>query len=185
MTLLEPLQAPRTLPHSEESERAVLAGVMLEPHYLAQVAGRLVEDDFYFERHQRIYRAMVDLQQEGSPVDLRTLQARLEQQGQLERVGGLAYLAGLDVDLPDLARIDSYVEIVKERSLRRRLIQACSDVTRSALDGGLEASEALGKAEQAILGLGEEAVARGFVSRGRVLDKTMEDIEERPGTALI
>jgi replicative DNA helicase len=185
MTLLEPLQAPKTLPHSEESERAVLAGVMLQPQYLAQVAGRLVEDDFYFERHQRIYRAMVDLQQEGMPVDLRTLQARLEQQGHLDRVGGLAYLAGLDVDLPDLARIDAYVEIVKERSLRRRLIQACTEVTRSCLDGGLDAQEALGRAEQAILGLGEEAITRGFAPLGRVLDRTMEDIEEHSGATLI
>ena len=185
MAVLDALQAPRTLPHSDESERAVLAGILLEPQVLATVAARLVEGDFYFERHQRIYRAMLDLQAAGTDVDLRTLQARLEQQAQIEAVGGLAYLAGLDVDLPDLGRIDSYVEIVKERSLRRRLIQACSDVTRSALDGGLEANEALGKAEQAILGLGEEAVARGFVSLGRVLDRTMEDLEERPGSTLI
>ena len=185
MAVLDALQAPRTLPHSEESERAVLAGILLEPQVLATVAARLVEGDFYFERHQRIYRAMLDLQAAGTDVDLRTLQARLEQQAQIDAVGGLAYLAGLDVDLPDLGRIDSYVEIVKERSLRRRLIQACSDVTRSALDGGLEANEALGKAEQAILGLGEEAVARGFVSLGRVLDRTMEDLEERPGSTLI
>lgn len=185
MAVLDALQAPRTLPHSDESERAVLAGILLEPQVLATVAARLVEGDFYFERHQRIYRAMLDLQAAGTDVDLRTLQARLEQQAQIDAVGGLAYLAGLDVDLPDLGRIDSYVEIVKERSLRRRLIQACSDVTRSALDGGLEANEALGKAEQAILGLGEEAVARGFVSLGRVLDRTMEDLEERPGSTLI
>jgi replicative DNA helicase len=185
MAVLESLQTPRTLPHSDESERAVLAGILLEPQVLATVASRLVESDFYFERHQRIYRAMIDLQTAGTEVDLRTLQARLEQQAQFDAVGGLAYLAGLDVDLPDLGRIDAYVEIVKERSLRRRLIQACSDVTRSALDGGLEANEALGKAEQAILGLGEEAVARGFVALGRVLDRTMEDLEERPGSALI
>jgi len=185
MAVLDALQAPRTLPQSEESERAVLAGILLEPEVLPTVSARLVETDFYFERHQRIYRAMLDLQATTTTVDLRTLQARLEQQGHLDAVGGLAYLAGLDVDLPDLGRIDSYVEIVKERSLRRRLIQACTDVTRSALDGGLEAAEALGRAEQAILSLGDEAVVRGFVALGRVLDKTMEDIEERPGSTLI
>jgi replicative DNA helicase len=185
MAVLDALQAPSTLPQSEESERAVLAGILLEPEVLPTVSARLVETDFYFERHQRIYRAMLDLQAATTTVDLRTLQARLEQQGHLDAVGGLAYLAGLDVDLPDLGRIDSYVEIVKERSLRRRLIQACTDVTRSALDGGLEAGEALGRAEQAILSLGDEAVVRGFVALGRVLDKTMEDIEERPGSTLI
>jgi replicative DNA helicase len=185
MTLLEALQPPRTLPHSEESERAVLAGILLEPQVLPQVAGRLVEGDFFFERHQRIYRAMVDLQAATTEVDLRTLQARLQQQGLLDAVGGLAYLAGLDVDLPDLGRIDSYVEIVKERSLRRRLIAACTEVTRSCLDGGLQANEALGRAEQAILSLGEESIARGFQPLGRVLEKTLEDIEERPGSTLI
>ena len=185
MTILEALQPPRTLPHSEESERAVLAGILLEPRALPQVAGRLVDGDFYFERHQRIYRAMLDLQQAGTTVDLRTLQGRLEQQAALDAVGGLAYLAGLDVDLPDIGRIDSYVEIVKERSLRRRLLQACTQVTRACLDGGLEANEALGQAEQAILGLGEEAVARGFQPLGRVLESTLEDLEERPGTTLI
>jgi replicative DNA helicase len=185
MTVLEALQPPRTLPHSEESERAVLAGILLEPQVLPQVAGRLVEGDFFFERHQRIYRAMLDLQVATTEVDLRTLQARLQQQGLLDAVGGLAYLAGLDVDLPDLGRIDSYVEIVKERSLRRRLIAACTEVTRSCLDGGLQANEALGRAEQAILSLGEESIARGFQPLGRVLEKTLEDIEERPGSTLI
>ena len=159
MAVLESLQTPRTLPHSEESERAVLAGILLEPQVLPTVAARLVEGDFYFERHQRIYRAMIDLQTAGTEVDLRTLQARLEQQGQLDAVGGLAYLAGLDVDLPDLGRIDSYVEIVKERSLRRRLIQACSDVTRSASTAVSRPTRRWASAEQAILGLGEEAVA--------------------------
>ena len=185
MAILEALQTPKSLPHSEESERAVLAGILLDPEVLAQVAGRLVETDFYFERHQRIYRAMLDLQVAATDVDLRTLQARLEQQAQLDSVGGLAYLAGLDVDLPDLGRIDAYVEIVKERSLRRRLIQACTDVTRACLDGGLPAAEALGRAEQAVLGLGEEAIAKGFQPLGRVLESTLEAIEERPGTTLI
>ncbi len=97
MAVLDALQAPRTLPHSEESERAVLAGILLEPQVLATVAARLVEGDFYFERHQRIYRAMLDLQAAGTDVDLRTLEVRLEQQAQIDAVGGLAYLAGLDV----------------------------------------------------------------------------------------
>ena len=160
--MIQTLQPPKTLPHSEESERAVLAGVLLEPRALPTISGRLVAEDFYFERHQKIYEGMLHLLQEQVDIDMRTLQARLQQQGQLERVGGLAYLAGLDLDLPDLGRIESYVEIVKERSLRRRLIDACSEVTRNCLDGGLEAQEALANAERSILTLGEESVHKGF-----------------------
>ena len=128
---------------------------------------------------------MIELGDERVEVDLRTLQAKLEQRGALERVGGLAYLASLDLDLPDLGRIDAYVEIVKERSVRRRLIEASGTIIRDCLDGGLEAREALGKAEASILGLGEEAVQRGFVSLGEVFHNTLEDLEERPGSTLI
>jgi replicative DNA helicase len=183
--VLDVLQAPRSLPHSEESERAVLAAVLLDPRTLASVSGRLRAEDFYFEKHQTLFEAMVALADERVEVDLRTLQAKLEQRGVLERIGGLAYLASLDLDLPDLGRIDAYVEIVKERSVRRRLIEASGTIIRDCLDGGLEASEALGKAEASILGLGEEAVQRGFVSLGEVFDETLEELEERPGSTLI
>ena len=177
-------QQQKALPHSEESERAVLGGVMLDPSVLPTISGRLRAEDFYSERHQLLYQAMLDLQEEQVEIDLRTLQARLEQRGQLEMVGGLAYLTGLDLDLPDLGRIETYVEIVKERSVRRRLIQMSGEIIRNCLDGGLVAAEALGRAEQAILGLGEEAIQRGFAQLSHVLHTTLEELEERPGSML-
>jgi replicative DNA helicase len=178
--MIETLQQPKALPHSDESERAVLAGALLDPALLPVVVGRLAPEDFYSERHRTIYRSMVDLQAAEVEVDLRTLQASLEQQDKLESIGGVAYLAGLDLDLPDLGRLDTYVEIVKERSVRRRLIEACGEITRHCLDGGLEAQEALGRAEQAILGLGEEAVQKGFVKLGQIFHETLAELEDRP-----
>ena len=183
--MLETIQQQKTLPHSEESERAVLAGVLLDPRQLPVISGRLISDDFYFERHRKVYQAMIDLQAADSEIDIRTVQARLEQQDQLESIGGLAYLAGLDLDLPDLGRLESYVEIVKERAVRRRLIDACGEITRNCLDGGLEAAEALGRAEQSILELGELAIRRGFVPLSDVFETTMEDLEERPSKGFV
>src|SRR5688572_23111419 len=184
--MIDTLQEPqRALPHSEEAERAVLAAVLLDPPVLAAMAGRLVPEDFYGERHQLVYRAMLDLQVQGTEIDLRTLQARLEQQDQLQQVGGIGYLSGLDLDLPDLGRAETYVEIVKERSLRRRLIRACGEITRDCLDGGLEAQQALGRAEEAILTLGEEAIPRGFEAIGTIAASTLADLEERTPSAMI
>lgn len=183
--MLDVLPQQKALPHSDESERAVLAAVILDPRLLSTLAGRLRPEDFYLERHQHLYQAMLDLAQEGVGVDLRTLQARLEQQGNFDGAGGIAYLASLDLDLPDLGRVDAYVEIVKERSIRRRLIQTSADIMRNCLDGGLDAQAALDRAEQAILGLGEEAIQRGFVQLAQVFHSTLEDLEERPGTTLI
>ena len=179
--MLPAIAEQATLPHSEEAERAVLAAVLLDSRgHLPQTSGRLRTEDFYSERHQKVFQGMLDLQEAGVEVDLRTLQARLEQQKELDLVGGVAYLAGLDVDLPDLGRVDAYVEIIKERSLRRRLIDACSVTYRNCLDGGLEAREALDRAEQAVLELGEEAIPRGFVSIQDVFRTTLVDLEERP-----
>ncbi len=180
-----PQSQPRSLPHSEESERAVLAACMLDPRLVPVVSGRLSEEDFYDRRHQVLYVSMLELQEDATPIDLRTLQAKLEQKDQLELVGGIAYLASLDLDLPDLGRVDSYVEIVKERSVRRRLIDASHTIVRDCLDGGLEAAEALGRAEQKILGLGEEAIRRGFTSLPEIFHDTLEELEERPGSTLI
>ncbi len=183
--MLELLQTPKTLPQSEESERAVLAAALLDPRLLPTVAGRLRPEDFYSDRHRRIYAAMLELQDEQVAIDLRTLQAKLEARAELEGAGGLSYLAGLDVDLPDLGRFEHYVEIVKERSVRRRLIDVCRDITRDCLDGGVDAQRALDRAEQAVMALGEEAIQRGFVPLSKIVEETLEMLEEHPGTALI
>jgi replicative DNA helicase len=183
--MLDLLTPARAMPFSEESERAVLAAVLLDPALLASVSGRLRADDFYSDRHRTIYAAMLELQEESTAIDLRTLQAALEHRGALDSVGGFGYLAGLDVDLPDLGRFETYVEIVKERSVRRRLIDVCREVTRDCLDGGVDAPSALARAEQAVMALGEEAVRRGFVPLSKVLEETLEMLEERPGKGLL
>jgi replicative DNA helicase len=182
--MIDTLPQQKALPYSEESERAVLGGVLLDPAVLATITGRLRPEDFYVERHQLLFQTMIDLQEEQVEIDLRTLQAKLEQRAQLDSVGGLSYLASLDLDLPDIGRIDQYSEIVKERSVRRRLIQASTQIIRDCLDGGLTAQEALGRAEQAVLGLGEEAVQRGFAQLGHIFHTTLEELEERSGSLL-
>ncbi|HYU35416.1 MAG TPA: replicative DNA helicase [Thermoanaerobaculia bacterium] len=182
--MIDTLPQQKALPYSEESERAVLGGILLDPAVLPTITGRLRSEDFYVERHQVLFQAMIDLQEEQVGIDLRTLQAKLEQRAQLETVGGLSYLATLDLDLPDIGRVDQYAEIIKERSVRRRLIQASSQIIRDCLDGGLTAQEALGRAEQAVLGLGEEAVQRGFTHLSQVFHNTLEELEERSGSLL-
>jgi replicative DNA helicase len=182
--MIDVLPQQKSLPYSEESERAVLGGILLDPSVLPTVAGRLKAEDFYVERHQLLYQVMLELQEQQTEIDLRTVQARLEQQGKFDSAGGISYLATLDLDLPDIGRIDAYSEIVKERSVRRRLIQASTQIIRDCLDGGLPAQEALGRAEQTILGLGEEAISRGFAAIGEVFHTTLEELEERPGSML-
>lgn len=131
------------LPRSEECERAVLGAILLEPESLAMISARLHADDFYIGRHRTTFAAMVSLAQAGDPIDVRTLQAKLEQQGQCDEVGGLAFLAGLDSDLPDISHIASYAAIVKKCAVRRQLIVHSEQTVRECQDGGVDAQEAI------------------------------------------
>ena len=89
--MLAPVETTHSLPHSEESERAVLAAILLDAErHLAATSSRLKPEDYYFERHRLLYEAMLALQEAESPIDLRTLQARLEQRGEFESAGGVA-----------------------------------------------------------------------------------------------
>ncbi|MEM1206392.1 MAG: replicative DNA helicase [Acidobacteriota bacterium] len=175
----------RVLPHSEESERAVLAAILLAPKLLPTVTGRLKPEDFYLERHQLIYQCMLDLQDAGDEIDLRTLQGRLELKNAFEKIGGMAYLAGLDLDLPDLGRTETYVELVKERSIRRGLIETCQRIAYECLEGGIEAGDALAEAEKLVMGLGQDAQKRGFSELGPVMEETLLTLEERSGGGMI
>jgi replicative DNA helicase len=141
--MFDMLPQQKALPHSEESERAVLGAILLDYRLLEDVAARLRTDELYSERHKLIYEAMKAVE---AP-DLRILQAELERRDQFERVGGLAYLSGLDMDLPDIGRLDQYVDIIKERAARRQGIQIAGEIMRGCFDGSqVFVSDTLGKA---------------------------------------
>lgn len=181
--MLDVLPRQRALPHSEESERAVLAALLLDYRLLPDVVSRLRPEDFYLERHQHLYQAMLDVTAAGSPVDLLTLQARMEQQATFDGAGGIAYLAGLDVDLPDVGRLDVYVAVVRERSTRRRVIQVAAETMRDCLDGGLEATPALDKALGALDALRDTSASGGYRSPFETHQATLQQLEEaEPGT---
>ncbi len=125
-------------PHSPECERACLAAVLLRPELFDDVATALGPDPavaFYVERHAILWKVYSELVQTGIEIDLRTLQARLEDRGDFEKVGGMAYLAGLDLDLPDLAQVGQYAATVCDRAKRRQLLSLARRMERQALGG--------------------------------------------------
>lgn len=125
---------PQSLPHSEEAERAVLGAVLLKPEVLADLG--LEPEHFYPEKHQVIFEAMQHLSKSeyGGTVDTLTVNSYLEAEGKLDIVGGLAYLAQLDLDLPDVDRVGVYAEIVLDRHRKRQAIMLGSELIRAALD---------------------------------------------------
>jgi replicative DNA helicase len=172
------------LPHSEEAERAVLGALLLEPLRIAQVRTHLEPRDWFLERHRVLYQAFLEVAGAGSTPDLLTLQAHLQQARMLDKVGGPAYLATLDLDLPDMGRLDEYVAIVKERSVRRDLIADVRQTLVAAASTARPVHELLADLRGTADGLLGRAARTRWESAGAVLDRLLAKIEEQRSEAL-
>lgn len=176
--MLDALPSFRAMPHSEESERAVLGCLLLDPLCLKQIDGALRPEDFYLEKHQILFRAMADLEALGTIPDLRTVQVLLEKRGKFEQAGGLSYMATLDLDLPDMGRLEAYVAIVKEYAIRRAVVEQCGEMMRGALSGE-EIGTVIGRAHTAVLGLHQQAAPSSYQSLGDLAEITVDNLERR------
>ena len=112
----------RALPANIDAERFVLGAILLDDSNYIGVAGVLDMEDFSLEKHRRIWMRMPDLATRGERIDRVTLANELIKYGQLESVDGLSYLIELDNGLPQIFALESYVRIVKDKSILRRII---------------------------------------------------------------
>src|SRR5688500_14267223 len=151
----------RVPPHSVEAEQAVLGGLMLDATSWDTVADTITEDDFYRADHKLIFKAAATVVERGEPIDVVTLSEHLERIGQLEQVGGIAYLGTLARDTPGSANIRAYAQIVRERFLLRRLIEVGNSIAGGAFNTeGRDARDLVDDAERRVFEIAE-AGARG------------------------
>ncbi|MEM7541457.1 MAG: replicative DNA helicase [Pseudomonadota bacterium] len=149
----ESLKVP---PHSIEAEQSVLGGLMLENDSLLSVTERISADDFYRRDHGHIFSAIEALAGDSKPYDVITLAETLESKGELDNVGGVAYLGELVEGTPSAANIGAYADIVRDRSVLRKLISAGSKITESGFQtGGRTPSELLDEAESLVFEIAE------------------------------
>jgi len=151
----------RVPPHSIEAEQSVLGGLMLVGEAWDQVADRLVEEDFYRREHRLIFRAIGQLAGAGHPCDAVTLGEWFERHGETANVGGVAYLAELANNTPSAANIAAYADIVRDKSVLRKLIEAGTQIAGDGFNPeGRGTPEILETAEQRVFKIAE-AGARG------------------------
>jgi replicative DNA helicase len=169
------------LPSNLEAERAILGAILLDNGMLNQAAERLRREDFFLDSHRRIYEQMILLYEGGRAIDPITLQESLRRSGELELIGGPAYVASLFDGVPRFANIDNYTKIVKDKSILRRLITSSNQIMATCFDDEDEAEIILDNAERMILSIGEERIKQGFVPVSEVAKKQLEYIEEIAG----
>lgn len=167
-------------PHSMEAEQSVLGGLMLDNERWDDVAERVVAEDFYTRQHRMIFTEMHRLQEMGKPIDLITLSESLELQGQLESVGGFAYLAELSKNTPSAANISAYADIVRERAVVRDMISVANEIADAGYDPqGRTSEDLLDLAESRVFQIAENRANKdeGPKSIDQILEATVARIE--------
>lgn len=170
------MSAPTTsldkgLPTNIEAERLVLGSIMLDDSLYVQAAGTLEPDDFSLDKHRRIFRRMAGLHERGESIDRVTVANELLRFDELEACGGLSYLVSLDDGLPHIVNLESYIRIVKDKSVLRRIIYAAQHLMNRCLVGEEDPSEILAGAEETLLKLGEARIKSPMSSPRQILEE--------------
>jgi len=171
--------AERMVPQNVEAEEAVLGSILIDPEALFRVMSFLGARDFYVEKNGWIYEAVLSLREQRRAVDYVTLCDELERREQLAAVGGAAYISQLVNAVPSAIHAESYGHIVEHAAIRRRMIQAASEVAQLAYQEDLAIDEAADKAERAIFAVTQRRASVGLVSIRDGVDEYYARLEER------
>jgi len=170
--------AERTLPHNLEAERSVLGAILLHNDAF-NVAAELVDaGDFFRDAHRRVFDRMVDLNERGQVIDLVTLKDELVRSGDLDDVGGAAYIAALADGVPRSTNVEHYARIVKEKATLRNLISSAGRILAMAYKAEEDADALLDQAEQEIFSIAEDRIHTGFVAISDLVQGSFTAIEQ-------
>ena len=167
----------QALPANVEAERSILGAILLDNLAYNQAAEHLKPEDFLLDSHRRIYGRMVDLAESAHSIDLITLSEELARQGELEMIGGAAYISGLLDGVPDRPSIENYIKIVRDKSLLRALIHTATAAIARASEQGDTAEEILNDTEAQIFQLSEKRIGRGFMGVPEIVRESFGSID--------
>src|SRR5512132_446158 len=174
------LLALKVPPHSVEAEQSLLGGLLLDNQAFDRIADLVIAEDFYRDDHRRIYRHLAKLIEHGKPADVVTVAESIEASEDKDRTGGPAYLGALAQNTPSALNIRRYAELVRERSVQRRLAQVATGIAEEALNpGGKEVGQLLDEAESRIFQIAESGARKdqGLLGIKPILAKVYERID--------
>jgi replicative DNA helicase len=177
MASIAQLNASEGLPSSLHTEVAILGAMLLDGVAISDATSKLKAEDFSLDSHQRIYRAIVDLMARGHGIDITTVRAELERRREIDSVGGPAYLAYLSEGIPRNFNIESYVRIVKDKSLLRQLMSIFHDGQIRASDQSEDAITVLGDVEAQLADVADSAIQRGLAGIGEIVAQSFGSID--------
>ncbi len=165
-------------PQNLEAEASVLGGILLQNDAIDRALEVATPDLFYRESHRKVFRAMMELSDRSEPVDLITLSDFLKAKGELDAVGGTAYLASLANLVPTSANIAHYARIVREKGILRHLITVATGIATRGLEDQGNVEEFLDEAEKSIFDISEKRIKPSFVFLGDMMNDSIKMVEK-------
>jgi replicative DNA helicase len=170
--------AERTLPHNLEAERSVLGAILVHNDAFNLAAQVIEPADFYRDAHRRIFDRMITLNERNDAIDFVTLKEELARAGELDEVGGPAYVASLADGVPRATNVEYYAKIVKEKATLRNLIYAANKILTNAYEADQESDLILDEAESAIFSVADDRLKAGFVPMRDLVKESFPKIEQ-------
>ncbi len=165
-------------PQNVEAEQSVLGCLMLDKNAIIKVADILRVGDFYRQVHNEIFDSMVELYGKGEPIDLLSVNNRLEERGQLDEIGGPAYLTTLVNAVPTAAHVVHYAKIVHHKKVLRDLIEAAEQITQLGFQEEETIEKILDEAEQKIFSISQKSLTQEFLPVKSTLEEAFERIDK-------
>jgi replicative DNA helicase len=175
---IAPPTPERALPHNLEAEKSVLGAILIHNEAFNHAAELIDSRDFFRDAHRRIFDKMVALSERNDPIDFVTLREELGRSGELEEVGGPAYIASLADGVPRSANVEHYARIVKEKATLRNLIHSANRILSEAYRAEEDAEVILDGAEKAIFEIAEDRIREGFVPLRDLVQSSFATIEK-------
>jgi replicative DNA helicase len=173
--------AGRRTPWSNDAEQAVLGAMLLDQDAALKAAEFLDDTMFYKEAHRVLFRAMVSLTERGDVIDPVTLRDELGKRGDLERAGGMEYIATLIDVVPTAANVEYHTRIVRDKAVLRRLVEAATEIIQDVYDGRGDSGEVLDNAEHRVFQVAQFRRSEDFSRLKELIWPTMERIEQLQG----
>lgn len=175
---MESVKNQNVPPQNTEAEASLLGAVLIDSDAIVKIADIVTPDDFYDEKHKRIYEAILQLYEKHNPIDVLTLSDQLKGTGLLEMVGGASYLTELTNFVPTAAHVEQYAEIVAQKALRRRLIKASQDIVTLGYDENRNLQELIEDAESRLFNVSQQHVKQDVTSLEDVLAESFDRLDE-------
>ncbi|MGK5533120.1 replicative DNA helicase [Streptomyces sp. URMC 129] len=167
----------RVPPQDLAAEQSVLGGMLLSKDAIADVVEVLRGQDFYKPAHETIYSAILDLYAKGEPADPITISAELTKRGELAKVGGAGYVHSLVHTVPTAANAEYYAEIVHDRAVLRRLVQAGTRITQMGYAADGDVDDIVNAAQAEVYAVTEQRTAEDYLPLGEIMEGTLDEIE--------